>query len=92
MTPQDATKPGTEFDVKTNLEIHRISNRKYPELNKGDSVKVYKKRPINAKERVPVWDEVVRKVESLSLSFGQRFYKVTDIDRPLIRANLLKVT
>jgi hypothetical protein len=53
---------------------------------------VYKKRPINAKERVPVWDEVVRKVEGLSLSFGQKFYKVTDIDRPLIRANLLKVT
>jgi hypothetical protein len=92
MTPQDATKPGTEFDVKTNLEIHRISNRKYPELKKGDSVKVYKKRPINAKERVPVWDEVVRKVENFSLSFGQRFYKVSGIDRPLIRANLLKVT
>jgi hypothetical protein len=92
MTPQDATKPGTEFDVKTNLEIHRISNRKYPELKKGDSVKVYKKRPINAKERVPVWDEVVRQVENFSLSFGQRFYKVTGIDRPLIRANLLKVT
>jgi len=90
MTPQDATKPGTEFDVKTNLEIHRISNRKYPELSLGNSVKVYKKKKINAKERVPVWDEEVRKVEGIATSFGQKFYKVTDIDRPLIRANLLK--
>ena len=41
---------------------------------------------------MPVWDEVVRKVEGIATSFGQKFYKVTDIDRPLIRANLLKVT
>ena len=92
MTPEEARNPGAEFDVKTNLEIHRISNRKYPELNIGNSVKVYKKKKINAKERVPVWDEVVRKVEGIATSFGQKFYKVTDIERPLIRANLLKVT
>ena len=91
MTPQDATKPGTEFDVKTNLEIHRISNRKYPELKKNASVKVYKKKSKHAKERVPVWEEEVRKVEGIATSFGQKFYKVKDIERPLIRSNLLKV-
>ena len=44
MTPEEATNPGAEFDVKTNLGIKRIYNRKYPELKKNDSVRVYKKK------------------------------------------------
>ena len=92
MTPQDARNPGAEFDVKTNLEIHRISNRKYPELDLGNNVRVYKKKSRFAKERVPVWEEEVKQIEGINTSFGQKFYKVSGIDRPLIRANLLKVT
>ena len=91
MTPEEARNPGAEFDVKTNLEIHRISNRKYPELDLGNNVRVYKKKSKFAKERVPVWEEVVRQVERIDTSFGQKFYKVTGITRPLIRSNLLKV-
>ena len=92
MTPEEATNPGAEFDVKTNLEIHRIRNRTYPELSEGNRVRVYKKKSKFAKERVPVWEDVVRHVENITTSFGQKFYKVSGIDRPLIRANLLKVT
>jgi hypothetical protein len=32
MAPEDATKGTSEFDVKTKLEINRISKRKYPDL------------------------------------------------------------
>ena len=91
MTPEDATKGRSEFDVKTKLEINRISNRKYPELKKNDYVRVYKKKSKFAKERVPVWEEEVRRVTGIGVSFGQKFYHVTNIDRPLIRSNLLKV-
>ena len=91
MTPKEATKGSSEFDVKTNLEINRISNRKYPELKLDDKVRVYKKKSKFAKERVPVWEDQVRQVTGIATSFGQKFYKVTGITRPLIRSNLLKV-
>jgi hypothetical protein len=91
MTPKEATKGSSEFDVKTKLEINRVSNRKYPELNLGNRVRVYKKKSRFAKERVPVWEDEVRTIEGISTSFGQKFYKVTGITRPLIRSNLLKV-
>jgi len=91
MTPKEATKGSSEFDVKTNLEINRISNRKYPELKLDDKVRVYKKKSKFAKERVPVWEDQVRQVTGIATSFGQKFYQVTGITRPLIRSNLLKV-
>ena len=91
MTPKEATKGSSEFDVKTKLEINRISNRKYPELKLGSRVRVYKKKSKFAKERVPVWEDRVREVTGIATSFGQKFYQVTDITRPLIRSNLLKV-
>ena len=40
LTPKDATKEENEFYAKTNLEVKRISNRKYPELGLGDSVRL----------------------------------------------------
>jgi hypothetical protein len=91
MTPKEATKGSSEFDVKTKLEINRISNRKYPELKIGDTVRVYKKKSKFAKERVPVWEDERRKIVGIATSFGQKFYQVEGIGRPLIRSNLLKV-
>ena len=50
LTPVDATKEENEFYAKTNLEIKRISDRKYPELDVGNHVRVYKKKSRFAKE------------------------------------------
>ena len=91
MTPKEATKESSEFYVKTRLEINRISNRKYPELKKGDFVRVYKKKSKFAKERVPVWEDGRRKITAVVTSFGQKLYEVEGIVKPLIRSNLLKV-
>ena len=44
MTPKDATYQHNEFEVKTNLLLHKIQKRKYPDLSVGDRVKIYKKK------------------------------------------------
>ena len=53
MTPEDATKPENEYDVKTNLEIKARHDRKYPELEVGDIVRKFKKRHRNFKRNAP---------------------------------------
>jgi glycerol-3-phosphate cytidylyltransferase-like family protein len=91
MTPNDANKEENEFEAKTNMEIKRINNRKYPELNVGDKVRIYKKRKVFDKERVGVWEDGYRRIEGIIESHGQKLYKVDGVDRPLIRSNILKV-
>jgi hypothetical protein len=91
MTPNEARKEENDFDVRTNLEIQRISTRKYHELKVGEKVRVYKKRKAFDKERVGVWEDGWRKIESIVESHGQKLYKVNNYDRPLIRSNILKV-
>ncbi len=43
ITPEDATKPENEYDVKTNLEIKARRDREYPELEVGDIVRKFNK-------------------------------------------------
>jgi hypothetical protein len=51
MTPNDARAKKNLLEVKTNLELNRISKRKYPEINVGSSVRVYiKKKNFQKKE------------------------------------------
>jgi len=74
MKPADAEKPENQFYVKTNLEIHRISKRKYPDIHVGSYVKVYKKKDKLDKEHIPVWSTNKYKVEDITQSFGQDVY------------------
>ena len=41
MTPADTRKPENRFDVKTNLDMHRVKRRRYKDVNVGDDVRVY---------------------------------------------------
>ena len=91
MTPNEARKEENDVDVRTNLEIQRISTRKYPELKVGDKVRIYKKRKAIDKERVGVWEEGYRRITNIIESHGQKLYKVDNVDRPLTRSNLLKL-
>ena len=74
LTPSNAEKPENQFYVKTNLEIHRINKRKYPEIQIGNYVKVYRKKDKLDKEHVPVWSTIKYKVENITQSFGQDVY------------------
>jgi hypothetical protein len=95
MTPKEATKPQAEFDVKTKLVVSRISNRKYPELEVGNRVRVYEKKTQFAKERVPVWEDEVKRTTGIRTSHGQTLYSVNNSRTRYIyiyiRSNLLKV-
>ncbi len=44
MTPKQATLKQNTLQVKLNLELHRVSKRKYPDINVDDEVKLYKKK------------------------------------------------
>jgi hypothetical protein len=44
MTPSDAKKPENLFQVKAQLEMHRVKKRKYPNISVGDDVRIYTKK------------------------------------------------
>ncbi len=88
MTPNDAVKPENEYDVKTNLEIKAKHDLKYPVLEIGDTVRAFKKKPKFSKERVGDYEDGTRKVEGISTSLGQNFYKLDSDDHQYIRADI----
>jgi hypothetical protein len=90
-TPDEARKDTHQADVKANLEIRALKNRKYPSLSVGDSVKIMRKKKINEKERNSNWSSQSYKVLSMAESFGQTYYKVEGQDRDYTRAEVLKV-
>ena len=44
MTPNDAKTPENIFQVKAQLEMHRVKKRKYPDISVGDDVRIYTKK------------------------------------------------
>ena len=92
MTPKDAKKDVNQLLVKTNLELNRVSNRKYPELNVNDNVKLYKKKALFDKEDKSVWLKTVHKVEKIEEIMGQTYYYINDYKKPFLRHELLKVS
>ncbi len=90
-TPNDARKDSHQADVKANLEIRALTNRRYPILNVGDKVKIMRKKKIDEKERTSNWSVEVFEVTGISESLGQNYYKVEGMDRDYTRAEVLKV-
>ena len=43
-TPEEASKPENWFEVHNSMEVKAKHNMKYPEINVGDKVKVFKQR------------------------------------------------
>ena len=65
MTPKEARKPSNELKVKLNLATKARKNKVYPELEKGDDVKMFKKRKPNETERVGNWSKNIYTVERI---------------------------
>ena len=89
--PADASKDTHQVDVKANLEIRAMKNRKYPTLDINDSVKIMRKKKPGEKERTSNWSIQVYTVVSINEEHGQNYYKVEGMDRDYIRAEVLKV-
>ena len=55
LTPKEARKSENELKVKANIAMNATKTRKYPELEKGDKVKIFKKKDKLDKERMSNW-------------------------------------
>ena len=91
LTPRDALKRGNNMVVKANLEMKRISTRKYPTISVGDTVKTFKKKNMMDKERVSNWGPTIYTVEYITEEMGQKFYKLEGRDRQVQRNELLLI-
>ncbi len=52
MTPYEATKPSNAIDEQSNIELQASCTRKYPQLEIGSKLEIYKKKTLGQKERV----------------------------------------
>ena len=77
LTPAEAKLDKNRLQTKMNLELHRISKRKYPNVEVGDKVKLYKKKGRFDKENVSVWLPQTHEVALITQSMGQKYYHIT---------------
>ena len=91
MTPAEALKKSNHVDVRINLEMNRKRSRIYPEINIGDTVKIYKKKDKLDKERVSVWGDKTYTVQEIDEFNDQKLYKLDGFNRWLVRSNLLLI-
>jgi hypothetical protein len=92
-TPNDGRDKKNELNVRLNLELGRVTKRKYPEIEVDDKVRIYRKRKNFEKGvRVPVWSEAIYTVDKIEDSMGQKMYFVSGRDRGLLRHEILKIS
>jgi hypothetical protein len=91
MTPNEARKPSNAIDVKTNIQLQATFTRKYPELEVGSNVKIFKKKTLGQKERVSSFMPTIFIITEIIEQHGQKYYKVQGKDRLYLRVELLKV-
>ena len=88
-TPEHALRPSNTAIIKFNLELKRRHSRKYPEIEIGDTVRIFKKKDKLDKERVSNWSSKKYKVIAISENMNQQFYKLEGLDKSLMRSELL---
>lgn len=90
-TPKQVRLKRNEYAVKLNLELRALKNRKYPELNVGDEVKVMRKKMITEKERTSRYLKETFKVTRIEEKLGQTYCYLEGRRIPNLRFELLKV-
>ena len=63
----------------------------YPELFVGDKVKIMRKKLITEEERTSHFLKGEYVVEAITEKLGQKYYKMTDYPRALLRHEIVKV-
>ena len=64
-TPEEAREPTNKAEVKENLEQTRVITRRYPKIVLGSKVRLYYKRGMLDKERIPLWSDTIYAVVDL---------------------------
>ena len=90
-TPNEARKKENELKSVLNISMKASKEKIYPELDVGDKVKILRKKAITEKERTSHFLKGEYTVEEISQKLGQKYYKMSDYPRPLMRHELLKV-
>ena len=90
LSPTDARKPSNEADAKAGVELVAKSGIKFPPLRVGDTVRMLKKKKLGLKEYQDPFKPGRPKVVSITETFGQRYYKLSD-NREYIRSDLVKM-
>ena len=72
--------------------MHAKNTRKYPNINVGDNVKVYRKKDKMDKERLSLWSKEVYRVDRIDTNDGQKFYKLEGKPKVLMRHEVLLVS
>ena len=91
LTPDQAKLDKYRLQVKMNLELHRISTRRYPTIDVDDKVKLYKKKGRFDKENTSVWLPQTHTIALITESMGQKFYHITGHKKPFLRHEILKI-
>ena len=91
LTPDQAKLDKYRLQVKMNLELHRISQRRYPTVDVNDKVKLYKQKGRFDKENTSVWLPQTHTIALITESMGQKFYHITGHKKPFLRHEILKI-
>ena len=91
MTPKEARKDKNEFRAMLNVASKAKKEKIYPELFVGDKVKIMRKKMITEKERTSHWLKGYYVVQEIAEKLNQKYYKLTDYPRLLMRHELLKI-
>jgi hypothetical protein len=93
--PVEAFKEKNTSEVKLNLLIQAKHARRYPDINIGDKVNIYKKADKygKSKEWVSKWSPISYTVNEINHDriVGNYTYKLDGITKPLLRHELLLV-
>ena len=90
-TPNEARKKKNEYKSVLNVSVKAKKEKMYPELNVGDKVKILRKKAITEKERTSHFLKGEYVVEEITTKLKQKYYKLTDYPRPLMRHDIVKV-
>ena len=74
------------------MELKAKLNMKYPEIDIGDKVKVFKQRGALEKEWVGDYKTGTTTVTNITKSLGQTFYKVIGESKPFIKSEILLIS
>ena len=91
-TPSEARKPDHHILVKINLELNRKQTRRYPDINVGDKIEIYKKKKLIDKDNKSAWLPGNHQVEEVISKLGQTVYKVSNFNKLLSRHEILKIS
>ena len=91
MTPAEALKEKNNYKVKMKMATEATRTRKYPEINIGNEVKIYRKKARTEKERSSNWLPTKYKVERIEKQLGQTYSYLEHNTRPFLRFEILKV-